>query len=44
MADGDIVFGYMNNYKLVQRRGMQLATSTDVFFEDQTAFKELHDT
>ena len=40
MADGDIVFGYMNNYKLVQRRGMQLATSTDVlFFEDQTAFK-----
>ena len=40
MADGDIVFGYMNNYKLVQRRGMQLATSSDVlFFEDQTAFK-----
>ena len=40
MADGDIVFGYMNNYKLIQRRGMQLATSKDVlFFEDQTAFK-----
>lgn len=40
MADGDIAFGYMNNYKLIQRRGIQLATSIDIlFFEDQTAFK-----
>lgn len=40
MADGDIAFGYMSNYKLVQRRGIQLATSSEVlFFEDQTAFK-----
>lgn len=40
MAEGDIAFGYMNNYKLVQRKGVQLATSTDIlFFEDQTAFR-----
>lgn len=40
MADGDIAFGYMSNYKLVQRRGIQLAISSEVLFlDDQTAFK-----
>lgn len=40
MADGDITFGYMTNYKAVQRKGLQLGQSEHVrFLEDQTVFK-----
>lgn len=40
MADGDIAFGYMTNYKAVQRKGLQLGQSEHVrFLEDQTVFK-----
>lgn len=40
MADGDIAFGYMANYKVVQRKGLQLGQSEHVrFLEDQTVFK-----
>lgn len=40
MADGDIAFGYMANYKAVQRKGLQLGQSEHVrFLEDQTVFK-----
>lgn len=40
MADGDIAFGYMENYKTVERKGVQIAQSDQVLFlDDQTAFK-----
>lgn len=40
MADGDIAFGYMKNYKTVERKGVQIAQSDQVLFlDDQTAFK-----
>ena len=40
MADRDIAFGYMTNYKAVQRKGLQLGQSEHVrFLEDQTVFK-----
>ena len=40
MANGDIAFGYMTNYKAVQRKGLQLGQSEHVrFLEDQTVFK-----
>ena len=40
MADGDIAFGYMKNYKTVQRKGIQIGQSEHVkFLEDQTLFK-----
>lgn len=40
MANGDIAFGYMKNYKTVERKGVQIAQSDQVLFlDDQTAFK-----
>lgn len=40
IPDGDIVFGYLDLYLLVQRAGAQLAASEHVrFLEDQTVFK-----
>lgn len=40
IPNGDIVFGYMDLYLLVQRAGAQLAASEHVrFLEDQTVFK-----
>lgn len=40
MADGDIAFGYMKNYKTVERKGATIAQSDQVFFlDDQTALK-----
>lgn len=40
MADGDIAFGYMSNYKIVQRKGMQIGQSEHVrFIQEQTVFK-----
>lgn len=40
MADGDIAFGYMKNYKTVERKGVKIAQSDQVLFlDDQTAFK-----
>lgn len=40
MSDGDIAFGYMGLYILVQRHGTQLAQSEHArFLEDQTVFK-----
>lgn len=40
IADGDIAFGYMKNYKTVERKGVQIAQSDQVLFlDDQTAFK-----
>lgn len=40
MADGDIAFGYMKNYKTVERKNVQIAQSDQVLFlDDQTAFK-----
>lgn len=40
MTDGDIAFGYMKNYKTVERKGATIAQSDQVFFlDDQTALK-----
>lgn len=40
MADGDVAFGYMENYKTVERKGATIAQSDQVFFlDDQTALK-----
>lgn len=40
MADGDIAFGHLDLYLLVERAGAQLAQSEHVrFVEDQTVFK-----
>lgn len=40
MADGDIAFGYLDLYLLVERAGAQIAQSEHVrFIEDQTVFK-----
>lgn len=40
MADGDIVFGYMGNYLLVQRAGIKIADSQHYkFLEDRTVVK-----
>lgn len=40
MADGDIAFGYLDLYLLVERAGAQIAQSEHaLFIEDQTVFK-----
>ena len=40
MNDGDIAFGYMKNYKTVQRKEMKIGQSDQVkFIEEQTLFK-----
>ncbi len=40
MEDGDIAFGYLGSYKLVERKGITLGQSEHVkFLEDQTVFK-----
>lgn len=40
IPDGDIVFGYMKNYKLVERKGIQIGQSEHQYFiQDQTVFK-----
>lgn len=40
IPDSTVIFGYFNNYMLVQREGVELARSTDVrFLEDETAYR-----
>lgn len=40
IPDGDIIGGYLDNYLLVERKGIQFAGSEHVFFlEDNTVFK-----
>lgn len=40
IPDGNIVFGYMKNYKLVERKFMQIGQSEHQYFiQDQTVFK-----
>jgi len=40
IPDDNIIFGYGEEYVLAERKGTQLAVSTDVYFaEDQTAFR-----
>jgi len=40
MKDGDIAFGYMSNYGVTQRKGIQIGQSEHVkFIEEQTVFK-----
>lgn len=40
IPDSTVIFGYFNNYMLVQREGVELAQSTDVrFLEDETVYR-----